>query len=46
MESYMHDFFTAAKRFLTELKDLILLLILVIALAISGYQFLAWKLIH
>ena len=42
----MHDFFTAAKRFLTELKDLILLLILVAVLAISDYQFLARKLSH
>jgi hypothetical protein len=46
MESYMKDFFTAAKRFLAELKDIILLTILVAALAISGYQFLAWKLTH
>ena len=34
------------KQFLTELKDIILLVILVLALAISGYQFLAWKLAH
>jgi hypothetical protein len=42
----MHDFFTAAKRFLKELKDLIFLATLVAFGAISAYQFLAWKLAH
>lgn len=42
----MNQFFAAARRFLTELKDIILLAILVGTLAISDYQFLAWKLTH
>ena len=42
----MNRFFTVTRRFLAELKDIILLTILVGALAISGYQFLAWKLTH
>ena len=38
----MHE----VKRFLNDIKDIILLLILVASLAISGYQFLAWKILH
>jgi hypothetical protein len=46
MESYMHHFLTTAKHILKELKDVIVLVILVAVTAISGYQFIAWKLSH
>jgi hypothetical protein len=46
MESSVESFFTDAKRFLLELKDLILLATFVAALAISAYQFIKWKIHH
>jgi hypothetical protein len=42
----MHEFFTAAKYFLSELKDIIILATFVLITGISAYQFIKWKLTH
>jgi hypothetical protein len=46
MEGCVDSYFAAARHFLLELKDLILLATLVAALAISAYQFIKWKIDH
>lgn len=46
MEGSVEHFFTQAKQFLLDLKDLIILGTFVAALAISAYKFLKWKIEH
>jgi hypothetical protein len=45
-ESSVTDFFANARQFLLDLKDLILLATFVVALGISAYQFIKWKIHH